>query len=139
MTVNMQSRQEVVFTVVKDIVIDRDTRRYKLRNAALDQLFGQLGVFKLLADSHTLAGSDQFRQVRIKGMVRKSREFYMLRHTVGTACQRDAEYLRSRDGIIGKSLVEIPYSEKQHSIGMFLFHLDVLLHQRCLNYLLGHW
>lgn len=139
MPVYVDSGEKIVLAVVEDVIVDRHTRSDQLSDTALDEFFGQFGVFKLFAYGHTLSRPDKFRQVGVEGMVGKPGQFDMLRHPIGPSRQRDAEYFRSRDGIFGKCLIEIADPEKQHCIGMFLFHLDVLLHQRSLNYLLGHW
>ena len=127
--------KEVVLTIVENIVVDADARSDKLGDATLYELLGHLRVFELLADSHTLSGSDQFRQIGVEGMVRKTGKLHILSRTIGTTSQRDTEYLACSYGIFRKGLIEVAHSEEQDSIGMLVFHLDVLFHQRGFGYL----
>lgn len=69
--------------------------------------FCEFRVLELLAYSHALARSYQLRKIGIKRMVREPGKFDILRHAVGTARERDAEYLGGDDGIVGKCLVEV--------------------------------
>ena len=46
--------------------------RDQLGNAAAYLLLGHLRVFKLVADGNTLAGTDQLRQIAVKGMERET-------------------------------------------------------------------
>ena len=76
----MHSCEEVVFLVVQHIITQGDTRRHQFRNASLDKLLCEFGVFELIADSHTLSCSDQFGQIGIEGMMGKARHLVAL-HT----------------------------------------------------------
>ena len=80
---NVYSREKIVFAVVEDIVVDGYSRSDKLGDSPFDQLFVAFGVFKLLAYGHTLAGSDQTRQISVQGMVWKSSQFHALGGAVG--------------------------------------------------------
>ena len=66
-------------------------------------------------------------------MVGKAGQLDMLRCSVGTLGERDAEDLRRLDGIIGESLVEVAHTKEQDSIGMLLLELQVLPHHRGLG------
>ena len=68
----------------------------------------------------------------------KAGKLHILRRAVGTAGERNAQYLGSLDGVVGECFIEIAHAEQQDGVGMLRFHLDVLLHQRRLNYFLGH-
>ena len=59
----MQSAKEVVLLHLQHHIVVRDTRRHQLRDTALHQPFGRLGVFQLLADSHTASCLDQFGEI----------------------------------------------------------------------------
>ena len=72
-------------------------------------------------------------------MVWKSGEFHRRGFAVGAACECDAENLTRRYCVFRKSLVKISDTEKEHRIGVLLFHLGVLCHQRCLRNLLCHY
>ena len=66
-------------------------------------------------------------------MMGKARQLDMLRCSVGTLGERDAEDLRRLDGIVGKGLVEVAHTKEQDSIGMLLLELQVLPHHRGLG------
>ena len=134
----MDSREEVVFAVVEDVVVHCHSRRDKLYYTALYKFLGLFGVFELLADGHAFAGADEFGEIGVEGVVGKSGEFDILRRAVGAACESDAEDLGCRNGIVGKSFVEVSHAEQQHCVGMFLLHLGILLHQRSFDNLLCH-
>ena len=118
---------------LEDIVRGDHAGGNDLGDATLDQLIGQLRVFELIADSHPLASPHQLRQVSVERMVGKAGQLDMLRGSVGTLGERDAEDLRRLDGIVGKGLVEVAHTKEQDSIGMLLLELQVLPHHRGLG------
>ncbi len=64
---NVYSREKIVFAVVEDIVVDGYSRVTSSVIPRLTSFFVAFGVFKLLAYGHTLAGSDQTRQISVQG------------------------------------------------------------------------
>ena len=118
---------------LEDIVRGDHAGGYDLGDAPLDQLIGQLRIFELIADSHPLARPHQLRQVSVERMVGKARQLDMLRGSVGTLGERDAEDLGRLDSIVGKGLVEVAHTKEQDSIGMLLLELHVLPHHRGLG------
>lgn len=134
----MHSREEVVLAVIEYIVIDRNARRDKFGDASFHQLLCELGVLELLTNGHTLPGSHKLREIGVEGMMRKSGQFNRLCRTVGTPCKCDAENFRSRYGVVAKCFIKISHTKQQHSIGMLLFHLEILFHERSLYNLLCH-
>ena len=68
----MYGCKEIVLLVVQDVVGHGDTRRHKFRDASFDKFLSKLRVLKLVADGHTLARPDEFRQIGVEGMIRKS-------------------------------------------------------------------
>ena len=134
----MDGGEEVVFASRKHIVVERHAGSDQLGYAALDEFFGQLGVFELLAYGHTFTGPYELGQVAVEGMVRKSGKFYVLCRAVGTPGEGNAEDFRRLNGIIAECLVEVADPEEQYSVGMLCLHLGVLLHKRCFDNLFGH-
>ena len=130
--------QEIVAACLQQTVAQVQTRRNQLRDAALHQLFSQLGVFELLADGHPFAGAHQPRQIRVEGMMRKPGQLHARCRSVGTPCQRYAQNPAGIDGVGGERLIEIAHPEQQNSVGVFPLHFQILLHQRRLRYLFGH-
>ena len=129
---------EVVLLVVQHIVVDGDARRHQLRNAALHQLLGQLGVFQLVADGHTPSGAYQLGQVGVQRMMRESRHLDGLLLAVGALGQRDAQYLGRRNGIGGVGLVEVATPEQHQGIGMLRLEVEKLFHHRGEDYIFVH-
>ena len=96
-------------------------------------LFGslcQFRVLQLLTYSHTFTGPHKFRQIGVKSMMGKSRQFYSIVNTVHPAGQCNAQYLRCFNRILSENLVEITDTEHKNGIGTFLFHLLILFEQR---------
>ena len=96
----VQGGQEVVLAVRQHVVVLHHAGCNQFGDAALYKFFGQLGILELLADGHSLARADQFRQIGVERVVWKSGQFHMLRRTVCAARQGDAEDFRSRDGVV---------------------------------------
>src|SRR5438045_7870610 len=112
----------------KDLVIDGCSGSYHLGNTSLYNSLGQLWIFKLVADGHTVTGFYQFMQIGIEGMVRKTGKIRRSGGTIVSFCQRYPQYLRGNDGILPKSFIEIPYTKEQHCVRIFLLDRLVLLH-----------
>ena len=129
--------EEIVFPAGEHRVGGVESGSDKLGDASSDKLFGELWVFKLLADGHTASGSDQFREVGVECVVGKSGEFDELSGSVGPAGECDAEYLARRYGIVGECFVEVTHSEEEYGVGMLFLHLGILPHEWSLSYL-GH-
>ena len=109
--------------------------RYNLRRLIFLLLF-LLWIFKLFTDSHTLTCPYELGEIGVKGMVRKTCQFYTVGFAVATSGQGYFQYLRRFDGINAHTLIEISYTEKENGIGMFLLHFPILLHQRGIRYAL---
>ena len=56
----MDGCQEIVFTVIQYIVIDRYPRSHQFRNTSFHQLLRQFRIFQLVTYSHTLSCTYQF-------------------------------------------------------------------------------
>ena len=134
----MHGGKEIVFAVVEDVVVNRHSRRNQLGYTAFHEFLGQFGVFELFANSHSLSGAHKFGQVGVEGVVREPGKLHVLCRSVGTARQGYSQYLGSGNGIVRKCLIKVAHAEQQYRIGMFLFHLEVLLHQRCFYNLFSH-
>ena len=134
----MHGGQKVVAVAAQHSVAESHSGRDKFCNATFYKLFGELGIFELFADGNTFAGAHQFWQIAVERMVRKAGELDILRGTVCPACQCYAQDFRCYYGIVAECFVEVAHTEQKNGIRMFLFHLDVLLHQRCFHYFIGH-
>ncbi len=87
----VESREEVVFAMVKQSVVDRYSGGDQFGDAALDKLLCGLRIFQLLAYGHPLAGPDEFRQIGVKSVVRKSGKLHILGRPVGPSRKGYAE------------------------------------------------
>ena len=124
----MYSCQEVVLLVRQHIIINRHPWSHQFGDASLHQFLGKFRVFQLVADSHTLAGTNELRQVSVKRMERETGHLHMLGLTIGTLSERNAQNISSRNGIFRIGFIKVTTSEKHHCIGMFLLQLEVLFH-----------
>ena len=69
----------------------------------------------------------EFGQIYIKGMVRESRQLDATVNAALPTGQGNAEYLGSLHRILAENLIEISDTEQQNRIGVFPFHLPILL------------
>ncbi len=90
-------------------------------------------LFDLLTDSHPFAGPDQLWQICVEGVMRKSRQFNTAVAAVGAGCKRYAENFRCLLSVVTEHLIKVADPEYQYRVGMFLFHLLILLQQRFLS------
>ena len=134
----MHRSQEIVFLVRKHIVVDSHPRSNQFRNATLHQFLGELRVFQLVTNSHTLACPHQFRQIGVKRMEREARHFHMLGLSVGTLGKGNPQYLGSYNRIFRIGFVKVSTPEKHHCIRMFSLQLKILFHHRGKYHIFAH-
>ena len=130
----MDGAEEVVLLVVEYVVGHRDAWSHQFSDAALDELLCQLRVFQLVADGDALAGPDEFRQVRIEGMIGEARHCETLSSRILAIVamrQGDAQYLGGDDRILGIRLVEVTATEQQQRLRVLRLEVIELFHHRC--------
>ena len=106
--------EEIVFLVIEYVVVKRDTRRHQFRNAALDDLLGQFGIFQLLADSHPLTGAHELGQVGIQRMIGKTGKLDVRSLSIGAAREGDTEDFGREYRIFRKRFVKVADAEQQY-------------------------
>ena len=111
----------------QNLIVARHAGRNHLRHAPSND-FPRHRFFELLTYRHSKARPHETRQIRVHGMVRKTRQFGIM-PTIVSARERDAEDARSRDGIFAKSFVKITDSEQQKGIGILRFGGVILPHE----------
>lgn len=131
----MHGGEKIVFFSRQHIIAHGHAGGDKLYDATFYKFFSELRVFELFADSHTLAGAYELRQIAVERVMRKAGEFDELSRAVGATCERYAEDFRCLDCIFGEGFIKVADTEKEHCVGMLCLHLGVLLHQRCFNFL----
>ncbi len=134
----MHGGKKVVFAPRQHVVVHCHAGRHKLCYAAFHELFGELGVFELLAYGHALSGADELGQVAVEGVMGETGKLDVLGRAVGAAGEGYAQYFGGLDGIVGEGFVKVADAEQQYGVGMFCLHLGVLLHKRCFCNLLCH-
>ena len=134
----MHRSQEIVFLVRKHIVVDSHPRSNQFRDATLHQLLGELRVFQLVANGHTLSGTHQFRQIGVERMKREACHFHMLGLSVGTLGKGNPQYLGSYNRIFRIGFVKVSTPEKHHCIRMFRLQLKILFHHRGKYHIFAH-
>ena len=102
----MDSSQVIVFPDIQHIIIQRNARSDEFGYASFYNSLGSGRIFELVANGNALAGTDQFRQIIIKGMMRKTGQF-LVRTTIIAARKHDSEDLRGPDRVFSKSFVKI--------------------------------
>ena len=106
----IEGAQPVVFGGVEQRFVVVHAGGHQLGDAALDQFFGEFGVFQLVADGHFVAGSDHFWQINVYGVVRNPREIRVIAGTGGLAGQYEPQHLAHHDGVVCKGLVEVAHA-----------------------------
>ncbi len=127
----MHGGKEVVLLVVEHVVGHCHTRRYEFCNAALHKFLCQLRVFELVADGNSSSSSDQFWQIRVEGMMRKSRHLggWFVSGVVSFS-QCNSEDATCIYGIVAIRFVEVAAAEEQQRIRVFCLQGEELLHHR---------
>ena len=106
---------------MKDVVAHCHTWSDKFGYASLHEFLGKLRVFELVADGHTPASTDEFWQVSVECVVRKSSHGSVVlpfRTTCASLRKGYAQYIGSRYSIITIRLIEVAATKQQQSIGM---------------------
>ena len=133
-----QSGEEVVLLCCHHVVGQRDAWRYQFCYSALHQFLSELGVFKLVADGHSVARSYEAWEVGIEGVVRKSCHFDSCHAAFVVAVgEGDTEHLCSGDSVFRVGLVEVAASEEHNRVGIFVLQVAELRHHG--SELLGHF
>ena len=130
LSVEEQSCQEIVLLLDEHLLPEGDTGSNDLRNAAFDDVLRQLRVFKLVADGHFVAGTDQLRQIGVDGVIRNAGHGDGVGHRAGPFGQHDTEDLASYRSVLAVSLVEVPATEQQYGIWALGLEAEELLHHR---------
>ncbi len=126
-----QERDQIVRRFrIELLVVDDRSRRHHAHDLALDDAFGQLRILDLLGDRDLEAEGHQARQILLGGVVRHATHRNRVLFALVAAGQRQIERARDDDRVIEEHLVEVAEPKKDHAIGMRLFDLEVLAHQR---------
>ena len=121
----VNGREVIVAPGIEHVIVERNAGRHQLRYTAPDNAFGQRGVFELVADGHAFARPDEFGQVRIEGVMRKTGQFFVGAAVVAFG-ERNAQNLAGPNGIFAEGFVEITDAEEQQRTGVFGLNLVVL-------------
>ncbi len=116
--------------MIKEFVIEYNTRRHNFYNISFDDPLGLLGIFKLFTDCNTVTCAHYARKVGIQLMVRESGQRDLARSSIVAFGQRDATCLCRCNCIVAKRFIEIAESEEQYRIRMAPLDLIVLPHER---------
>jgi len=94
---------------------------------AADDLFGELGVFHLVADGDAIAFAEKAGEVLLHGVVRDAA------HGLGAfavACgEGELELAADGDRVIIEELVEVAHAEEEERIGIFALGGGPLAHE----------
>ena len=123
-----EAAEEVVLLDFQHILSERNARSDNLGDAALDEFLGKFRVLQLVADRNFVAGTDQFRQVALEGMVRKSGHGNIALVPIRTLCLDESQDPGRGYRIVRIGLIEIAYAIQQYSLGVLRLDLEELLH-----------
>ena len=126
----MDSSQKVVLFIVQHIVGEGHTWCHQFRDASLHKFLGELGVFELVADGHTLTSPDEFWQIGIEGVMGEACHFVAFIVTVVPVCERDTKNLCCYHRILAVGLVEVTTTEQEHRIWVLRLQVEELFHHR---------
>ena len=127
-TLGIDGTQIVVLVLRQHAAFDDCTRRDHTNDVPLDQSFGGGGVLHLFADSHLVALGNQAGHIDLIGMEGHAAHGGTFFLTAGLAGQGQFQFARSRQRIVIKHLIEIPYAVEKDFIGMLLLDIKILLH-----------
>ena len=105
----MNGSKEVVLFVVEHIIRHGHTGSHQFGNTSLNEFLRELGILQLVTDSHALAGTYQFGQVGIEGMMGESRHLgiRLAVSPVVTTSERDTQNPTGLYRVIAIGLVEV--------------------------------
>ena len=126
----MYGCQKVIFSIVKHIVTHGHPGGHKFCDTTFYQFLGQFRIFKLVTNSHPPTRSDQFGQISIQCMMRKSGHLYRITilSSVISLSQSYSQYFRSYYSILTVGFIKVATSEQHNSIRMFGFQIKKLFH-----------
>ena len=121
-----QPAEEIVFLHLQHVFPKGNARRYNFRNAALDQFLGKLGVFQLVADGHFESGPNQFGEVILQGVMRKTSHSHRSFFPVGFLSLDQAQHPGGRNGIVRIAFIEVSHPVQEESFGVLCLHLEIM-------------
>ncbi len=86
--------------------------------------------FQLVADHHLVARAQELACVQLPCVIRDAAHGRPSRFAQWARGQRDPHHRRGDDGVVEEDLIEIAEPEEEDSVGMLLFRLPVLPHDR---------
>ena len=122
--------QPVVFAGFEQVVVVGDAWGNEFRHTPFHQLFGELGVFKLVAHGHFVAVLHEPRQVVVNGVVRNAGHFDKLAVARRLAREHDAQHSTGFEGIFTVGFIKIADTVQQDGFGILGFDLEILLEHR---------
>ncbi len=126
----VQSADEIVFLLVKQLFVEGDAGGNEFRHAPLHKFLGEFRIFQLVADRYFVTGANQFRQMDVDGMVWEPGHVHEALLSVGFAGQDDAQHLADQHGVVGIGFIEIPDPVQEHRFRVLRLHREELLDQR---------
>ena len=124
----MNSGKKVVFLIRKYIVVYGHTGGNQFGNTSLNKFLGSFRVFQLVANGNSSSGTNQFRQISVERMVRKSSHLHRFTLSVSPFSKCDTQYFRSCYGIFRICFIKVSTPKQHYSIGMFRLQLKILFH-----------
>src|SRR4029077_15763186 len=77
-----------------------------------------------------VAGAQELAYIQLPGVIRHPAHRRASGFAQWARCQRDAHHRRGDESVVEEDLVEVAEPEEEDSLGMLLFRLPVLAHDR---------
>ena len=124
----MNCGKKVIFLIRKYIVVYSHTGGNQLGNTSLNQFLGSFRIFQLVANSNSPSGANQFRQISVERMVRKSSHLHRFTLSVSPFSKCDTQYFRSCYGIFRICFIKVSTPKQHYSIRVFRLQFKILFH-----------
>ncbi len=119
--------QEIVLFLA-ECGVERGARRKDARDFAAHDLFGELGIFHLVADGDAVALAQEAREVAFDGVVGDAAHGLVAFAVAGR--EGELELAADDDRVVVEQLVEIPHAEEEQGIGILALGDGPLAHER---------
>ena len=126
-----QERQQIVRGLGLELLVVGDgPRRDDADHLALDDPLGDLGILDLLGDRDLEPALDELAEVVARGVVRHAAHRHRVLLALVAAGERQIERARHHHRVVEEHLVEVAEAEEDDAVGVRLFDLEVLPHER---------
>ena len=126
-----QAAEPVVLLLLQHPLAESDPGGKDFGYSPFDQLgLSEFRILQLVADCDLIAGTDEFRKILRKGMVRNPGHRGIALLAVGLARQHYPQHLAGDERVVAVGFIEIPHAEQQHRLRILGLDAEILLEKR---------